>query len=161
MNPDIQKILSLGLGAATLIVSIVLVVMAIGNWTSTNNQIAVAEANSGLPPAADPARYLVTGSSRAESSADLQDRLEGAATDAGLDVSSIRIAPVVDANPLHMTVDVAASGGMREIAIFLHAVESSLPALIVSRTRISPTDAEDRLQLEVRIEAQRSPGGNP
>lgn len=161
MNPDIQKILALGLGAATLIVSIVLTVIAVGNWSSTNDQIAMAEANSGLPPAADPARYLISGSSRAESSADLQDRLDGAATDAGLDVSSIRIAPVVDANPLHMTVDVAASGGMREIAIFLHAVESSLPALIVSSTRISPTDTEDMLQLEVRIEAQRSPGGTP
>jgi len=157
MNPDIQKIIALVTGALVLLGSILLVIMAIGHWSTMNDEIAVAEVNSTLPPAADPARYLVSGSSRAESSADLQARLNGIATDAGLDVSRIRIAPQDTSNPLHMTVDVEADGEMAQIATFLHAIEASLPALIISRTRITPTDTDGMLQLEVRVEAQRSP----
>jgi len=158
MNAEARRTLALASGSIILIASLVMLVMSALNWFSVNERISVAEANSGLPPAADPARYLVTGSSRAESSADLQARLENAAAEAGIELASVRIAPEDAANPLHMTVDLQTTGTMVELATFLHAVESRLPALIVSRTRILPNGDDGSLRLIARIEAQRTPG---
>tara|TARA_R110002072_G_scaffold94046_2_gene208179 strand:+ start:2856 stop:3341 length:486 start_codon:yes stop_codon:yes gene_type:complete len=160
MNASTQRALALAAGLVLLTGSIILLALSTMNWTGLTADLEVARAQEGRPPAADPARYLVAGTSRAEATADLQARLSDAASAAGIELSSFRFAPADENSPLHLTVDVEAQGDMIGLGRFLHQVESSLPALIISRTRIAPGSADDRLRLEVRIEAQRSPRGD-
>lgn len=160
MSPDARRALSILGGLVLFLGSIVLLVSATLDWRATGRDIAVAESRENLPPAADPARYLIAGASRAEATADLQGRLSEAARDAGIGLpGSVRFGQEDPDNPLQITIDVSADGDIEGLARFLHALESRLPALIVTRARLVTGDADAQLRLEIRIEARRAPGG--
>jgi len=160
MSPDARRSLSILAGLVLFLGSLVLVVTAVLDWRATGQDIVTAESRENLPPAADPARYLIAGSSRAEATADLQGRLSEAARDAGIGLpGSVRFGQENPDNPLQITIDVTAEGDIEGLARFLHALESRLPALIVTRARLIAGDTDSQLRLEVRIEARRAPGG--
>lgn len=160
MSPDARRALSILAGLVLFLGSVVLLVSATLDWRATGRDIAVAESRENLPPAADPARYLISGASRAEATADLQGRLSEAARDAGIGLpGSVRFGQEDPDNPLQITIDVSADGDIEGLARFLHALESRLPALIVTRARLVTGDADTQLRLEIRIEARRAPGG--
>ena len=87
MNASTQRALALAAGLVLLTGSIILLALSTMNWTGLTADLEMARAQEGRPPAADPARYLVAGTSRAEATADLQARLSDAASAAGIELS--------------------------------------------------------------------------
>lgn len=160
MTPAARRLVALAAGAVLFFGSLGVLVLTALDWRALGQDITLAERRDSLPPAADPARYLITGASRAEATADLQGRLSEAAREAGIGApGSVRFSAEDSDDPLKITIDVTAEGGMDGLARFLHALESRLPALIVSRARLVPGNEDGQLRLEIRIEARRAPGG--
>lgn len=158
MTEDNRRALSLA-GLLLLVVGVIaLTAWSVTGWISTQNRIAAAERDAELPPAADPARYLLTAASRAQARADLQTRLNEMARTNGVTLSRFDTDPASDTDALLMTSEVEVSGGIGEIAAFLHAVESTVPALIVTEASLRPGRTEGELRMTASIEARLSPG---
>lgn len=158
MTEDNRRALSLA-GLLLLVVGVIaLTTWSVTGWISTQNRIAAAERDAELPPAADPQRYLLTAASRAQARADLQTRLNEMARVNGVTLSRFDTEPASDTDALLMTSEVEVSGGIGEIAAFLHAVESTVPALIVTEASLRPARTEGELRMTASIEARLSPG---
>lgn len=158
MNAGTRRMIGLAALALFFAATIALTAWSAASWIGMGRRIEMAEARAELPPAADPARYLLIAPSRAEASGDLQERLNEAASAAGLTLSRVTIAPVDTSDTGRMAAEIETSGSMGELAAFLHAVESSLPALIVPEASLRPIREAEVLRLNARIEARLSPG---
>lgn len=158
MTEDNRRALSLAALLLLVIGVIALTAWSATSWISTGNRITVAERDAELPPAADPARYLLTAASRAQARADLQTRLNEMARVNGVTLSRFDTEPAADTDALLMSSEVEVSGSIGEIAAFLHSVESTTPALIVTEAALRPARDEGQLRLTASIEARLSPG---
>jgi len=158
MTEDNRRALSLVALLVLVAGVIALTAWSVTQWVDTGNRITIAERDAELPPAADPARYLLTAASRAQARADLQTRLNEMARVNGVTLSRFDTAPAADTDTLLMTSEVEVSGSIGEIAAFLHAVESTVPALIVTEAALRPAREEGELRLTASIEARLSPG---
>ncbi|MEN0653527.1 MULTISPECIES: GspMb/PilO family protein [Hyphobacterium] len=158
MTEDSRRALSLASLLVLVIAVIALTAWSVSGWVSTQDRIAVAERDAELPPAADPQRYLLTAASRAQARADLQTRLNEMARQNGVTLSRFDTEPANPDDALRMLSEVEVSGSIGEISAFLHAVESTTPALIVTEAGLRPARTEGQLRLTASIEARLSPG---
>lgn len=158
MSEDTRRLISLTVLGVLVVAVVALSVMAAGHWADLQSRIAVAENRADLPPAADPQRYLIHAGSRGVATADLQSRVTEAARVAGVTMDRRLPQPADQNDALRLIIDVEASGTIGEISAFLHSVESTTPALIVTEASLRPMREAGELRLTATIEARLSPG---
>lgn len=158
MTPDLQRRLALALAALVPLLLIIGLVLTASGWMQLRQDIAQAEAERVLPPAADPARYLTPGENFAVASSNLQSRVTAAARESGVTASRVQIDPQSSGDPLRMVLDFQAEGDLTDLAELLHRLESGVPALIVEQVRLTPIRRSSELQLSASLRARREPG---
>ena len=159
MTPDFQRYSALALALLVPLFLMAWLAVSVADWMQTRSDIAQAEAERVLPPAADPARYLTPGENFAVASSNLQSRVTAAARDVGVTASRVQIDPQTGDNGLVMMLDFQAEGELDDLAQLLHALEAGLPALIVEQVRLTPIRRSSQLQLSATVRARREPGG--
>lgn len=158
MSEDTRRMISLSLLGVLIVLVLAATSIAIADWFAIQSRIAAAEASAELPPAADPQRYLLHAGSRGEASATLQSRINEVARASSVTVSRSRPIPADERDALRMAYEVEVSGTIGNIAAFLHAIESNIPALVISNAEMRPARDAPTLRLTVTIEARLSPG---
>lgn len=158
MNEQTRRLTSLTVLGVLMIAVLAFTAISVTNWLAIQSQIETAEARAELPPAADPQRYLLQAESHGVAGANFQSRLRDAAQTAGLTINRQRTLPAEDASDLRVVVELEASGEISEIAVFLHSVESTTPALIVATASFRPERSGSALRMTARIEGRLNPG---
>lgn len=158
MRDGVRKWISFAALFVGVLVATVFLASSVSNWLIVQAQIEQAIAEQSVPPAADPARYLIPGENGAVASSNLQTMLNDAARRAGATTSRSQLDQGVGNNPLMMALNFEAEGEMEDLAALLHTLESGVPAIIVEEARLSPIRNSSRLQLRARLIAHREPG---
>lgn len=157
MTPATRRLVSVSACAGLVAVTILSAVGASGAWMETRTALERTESRALTAPASDPSRFLAAGATRAEASAELQDRLAMAARTAGASLTRVRFGEQDSDDPIRIILEIEAEGGLGQIARFIHAVEAEPPALGVTRMRLASASDNGRLVLTAQVEARRYP----
>ncbi|WBQ10927.1 type II secretion system protein M [Hyphomonadaceae bacterium ML37] len=161
MTPATRRMLSVTACAVIVVAALGSAGATAGAWMGTRAALSATEQRAQSAASADPSRFLASGATRAEASAELQDRLAVAARSAGASLTRVRFSAEDAGEPIRISLEVEAEGGLGELARFIHAVEAAPPAVGVTRMRLASSGEGGRLVLTAQVEARRYPQVSP